>query len=176
MAFLCVLVVKGVDKRMSRLELQECDIEKVVLKYSNMIFKICLALLCNEHDAKDAVQDTFYKYIRKTKEFENEEHEKAWLITVATNICKNMLRFKLMHPQVDINSIYDYYELEEDGKILEDIMSIPYKFKIVMILHYVEGYKVDEIAKIIEKTPSAVKMRLQKGRKLLKQEYLREES
>lgn len=54
----------GVGKRMSRLELQEDDIEKVVLKYSNMIFKICLVLLCNEHDAKDAVQDTFYKYIR----------------------------------------------------------------------------------------------------------------
>ena len=80
-----------------------------------------------------------------------------------------------MHPQVDINNIYDYYELEEDGEILEDLMSIPFKFKIVMILHYVEGYKVDEIAKIIGKTSSAVKMRLQKGRKLLKQEYLGEE-
>ena len=175
MTFLCVLVVKGVDKRMDPLELQGDNIEKVVLKYSNMIFKICLVALCNEHDAKDAVQETFYKYIKKTKKFENEEHEKAWLITVATNICKNMLRFKFMHPQIDINSLYDYYELEEDGEILEDLMSIPYKFKIVMVLHYVEGYKVDEIAKIIGKTPSAVKMRLQKGRKLLKQEYLREE-
>ena len=56
--FLCVLIVKGVDKRMNPLELQGDDIEKVVLKYSNMIFKICLVLLCNEHDAKDAVQDT----------------------------------------------------------------------------------------------------------------------
>lgn len=167
--------MKGVDKRMSRLELQGDDIEKVVLKYSNMIFKICLVLLCNEHDAKDAIQDTFYKYIKKTIEFENEEHEKAWLIRVATNICKNVLRFKFMHPQVDINNIYDYYESKEDGEILEDLMSIPYKFKIVMILHYVEGYKVAEIAKIIGKTPSAVKMRLQKGRKLLKQEYLRGE-
>jgi RNA polymerase sigma-70 factor (ECF subfamily) len=167
--------VKGVDKRMSQLDLQEYDIEKVVLKYSNMIFKICLVLLCNEHDAKDAVQDTFYKYIIKSLKFENQEHEKAWLITVATNICKNMLRFKFMHPQVDFNSIHDYYELEEDGEILEDLMSIPFKFKVVMVLHYVEGYKVDEIAKIIGKTSSAVKMRLQKGRKLLKQEYLREE-
>ena len=167
--------MKGVDKRMCQLEPQEDDIEKVVLKYSNMIFKICLVLLCNEHDAKDAAQDTFYKYIMKAVKFENEEHEKAWLITVATNICKNMLRFKFMHPQVDINNIYDYYEFEEDGEILEDLMSIPFKFKIVMILHYVEGYKVDEIAKIIGKTSSAVKMRLQKGRKLLKQEYLGEE-
>lgn len=167
--------MKGVDKGMSQLEQREDDMEKIVLKYSNMIFKICLVLLCNEHDAKDAVQDTFYKYIKKEIEFENVEHEKAWLIRVATNICKNMLRFKFMHPQVDNNSLYDYYESEEDGEILEDLMSIPYKFKTVMILHYVEGYKVDEIAKNIGKTQSAVKMRLQKGRKLLKQEYLREE-
>jgi RNA polymerase sigma-70 factor (ECF subfamily) len=167
--------VKGVDKRMNPLELQGDDIEKVVLKYSNMIFKICLVLLCNEYDAKDAVQDTFFKYIRNTKRFENEEHEKAWLIRVAINICKNMLRFKFMHPQVDVDSIYDYYESEEEGEILEDLMTIPYKFKIVMILHYVEGYKVDEIAKIIGITPSAVKMRLLKGRKLLKQEYLKED-
>lgn len=175
MAFLCVLVVKGVDKRMNPLELQGDNIEKVVLKYSNMIFKICLVALCNEHDAKDAVQETFYKYIKKTIEFENEEHEKAWFIRVATNVCKNMLRFKFMHPQVDIDSIYDYYESEEEGKVLEDLMVIPYRFKIVMILHYVEGYKVDEIAKIIGRTPSAVKMRLLKGRKLLKQEYLKED-
>lgn len=160
---------------MSLLELRGNDIERIVLKYSNMIFKICLVLLCNEHDAKDAVQETFYKYIKKTIEFENEEHEKAWFIRVATNVCKNMLRFKFMHPQVDIDSIYDYYESEEEGKVLEDLMVIPYRFKIVMILHYVEGYKVDEIAKIIGRTPSAVKMRLLKGRKLLKQEYLKED-
>lgn len=162
-------------KKMSRIESQEEDIERIVLKYSNMLFKICLVLLRNEHDAKDAVQDTFYQYIRKEIEFKNEDHEKAWLIRVATNICKNMLRFKFMHPKVDIEVLYDYSESEENSEILEDLILIPYKFKIVMILHYVEGYKVDEIAKIIGKTPSAVKMRLQKGRKLLKQEYLKEE-
>lgn len=162
-------------KKMSRIESQEEDIERIVLKYSNMLFKICLVSLRNEHDAKDAVQDTFYQYIRKEIEFKNEDHEKAWLIRVATNICKNMLRFKFMHPKVDIEVLYDYSESEENSEILEDLILIPYKFKIVMILHYVEGYKVDEIAKIIGKTPSAVKMRLQKGRKLLKQEYLKEE-
>lgn len=162
-------------KKMSRIESQEEDIERIVLKYSNMLFKICLVSLRNEHDAKDAVQDTFYQYIRKEIEFKNEDHEKAWLIRVATNICKNMLRFKFMHPKVDIEVLYDYSESEENSEILEDLILIPYKFKIVMVLHYVEGYKVDEIAKIIGKTPSAVKMRLQKGRKLLKQEYLKEE-
>lgn len=162
-------------KKMSRIESKEEDIERIVLKYSNMLFKICLVSLRNEHDAKDVVQDTFYQYIRKEIEFKNEDHEKAWLIRVATNICKNMLRFKFMHPKVDIEVLYDYSESEENSEILEDLILIPYKFKIVMILHYVEGYKVDEIAKIIGKTPSAVKMRLQKGRKLLKQEYLKEE-
>ena len=51
-------------------------------------------------------------------------------------------------------------------------MDLPEKFRIVLTLYYVEEYKVEEIAKIIGKTQSAVKMRLQKGRRLLKEKYL----
>ena len=53
-------------------------------------------------------------------------------------------------------------------------MTVPEKYRIVMLLHYVEGYPTDEIAQMIGKTPSAVKMRLQKGRKLLKKAYREE--
>ena len=54
------------------------------------------------------------------------------------------------------------------------LMQLPEKFKTVLLLHYVEEYKVEEIARIIGKTPSAVKMRLQKGRKLLEEKYRKE--
>lgn len=174
MVVLCVLVVKGADMKVDSNDLERDNIERVVTEYGNMIFKICLVLLSDD-DAKDAVQETFLKYITNTKKLESKDHEKAWLIRVASNTCKNMLRFKFMHPQVNIDKIHDYYESEEEGQILKDLMTIPYKFKVVMILHYVEGYKVNEIAKIIGRTPSAVKMRLQKGRRLLKEEYLKED-
>lgn len=70
------------------------NIEKTVLKYSNMLYKICIVMLCNEQDAQDAVQDTFCRYLEKKPEFKSPEHEKAWLIRVATNISRDMLRFR----------------------------------------------------------------------------------
>lgn len=78
------------------------QIEEIVLRYSNMLYKICIVMLCNEQDAKDAIQDTFCKYLEKRADFANDEHEKAWLIRVATNICRDMLRSRIRHPKVSI--------------------------------------------------------------------------
>ena len=150
------------------------DIDSIIRQYSTMLFKICLVILCNEQDAEDAVQDTFLKYFRKAPLFDSAEHEKAWLITVASNICKNMRRFKTMHKQLNIDELYDYYETHEDAAILEALMLLPDKYKTVLLLYHVEDYKVNEIAKILTISPSAVKMRLQKGRKLLKEKYREE--
>ena len=66
------------------------QIEEIVLRYSNMLYKICIVMLCNEQDAKDAIQDTFCRYLEKRPDFANDEHEKAWLIRVATNICRTV--------------------------------------------------------------------------------------
>ena len=51
--------------------------EELVTRYSNMLFKICLVILGNEQDAQDAVQETFYRYLKNQPDFSNEEHEKA---------------------------------------------------------------------------------------------------
>ena len=68
-------------------------IEYAVEKYSQMLFRICYGILCNKEDAEDAVQETFLKYMTKAPLFRDSDHEKAWLIKVATNISKNMSRF-----------------------------------------------------------------------------------
>lgn len=68
----------------------EKNIERIVDKYSNMLFKIALVILCCNQDAEDAVQDTIIKYMTKSPVFQDSEHEKAWLIKVVTNRCKNM--------------------------------------------------------------------------------------
>ena len=58
----------------------ERDIREAVVKYSDMLYRICIVMLCNEQDAQDAIQDTFCRYLEKKPEFREEEHEKAWLI------------------------------------------------------------------------------------------------
>ena len=66
------------------------ELELVIEKYSDMLFKICFLILKNEQDVKDVLQETFIKYITKRPDFKSEEHRKAWLIKVSQNKCKEM--------------------------------------------------------------------------------------
>lgn len=150
------------------------SIEEIMDNYGNMLFRLCLITLGNASDAEDAVQETFIKYLQKAPEFADSEHEKAWLIKVATNKCRDILRFKNRHPVVNIDEINEFTKDSSDSGILEALMTLPDKFRIVLVLYYVEEYSVREISRVIGKTESAVKMRLQKGRRLLSEAYRKE--
>jgi RNA polymerase sigma-70 factor (ECF subfamily) len=70
--------------------------------YGNMLFRLCIIILGNSNDAEDVIQETLIKYIQKAPAFKNIEHEKAWLITVATNKCRDILRFKKRYPMITV--------------------------------------------------------------------------
>ncbi|MHB1454884.1 MAG: RNA polymerase sigma factor [Saccharofermentanales bacterium] len=149
-----------------------CDeVRRAVEDYSNMLFKICIVMLCNEYDAEEAVQETFLRYMTKAPAFNGAEHEKAWLIRVATNICRDMQRFRVRHQHLNIDDLYDYYRTEENSGILEAVMKLPQDYKIVIMLFYIEGYNVDGISQITGASVSAVKKRLQRGREKLRLDY-----
>lgn len=150
------------------------NMERIMQTYGNMLFRVCLITLGNASDAEDAVQEILIKYLQKAPVFEDAEHEKAWLIRVATNQCRDMLRFRSRHPVINIEEINEFTGETSDSGVLDALMTLPDKFRTVLLLHYVEQYSVREIARIIGKTASAVKMRLQKGRKLLREAYQKE--
>lgn len=147
------------------------EMEEVVHTYGNMLFRLCFVTLGNESDAQDALQEVFIKYMLKAPEFKNEEHKKAWLLKVAANQCKDIFRAGKRHQTVNLDAIKEHMEESKENGILEALMTLPDKFRLVMFFYYVEEYEVQAIAGMIGKTPSAVKMRLQKGRKLLKEAY-----
>lgn len=144
------------------------EIENIVEKYSDMLFRLCFIMLENRQDAEDALQETFFRYIEKNGLFNDEKHQKAWLIKVATNICKDMLRFRLRHPKIELTESICNDISQESIDVLEELMVLPKNTKSVMYMHYIEGYKISEIAEILEISVSAVKKRLERGRKKLK--------
>ena len=138
-------------------------------RYKDTVFRVALNSLGSPADADDIVQEALLRLLERSEPFESEAHEKAWLITVASNKCRDMLRFRKRHITESEELLRNYPMDSESHGVLEALTEIPEKFRIVLILHYIEGYKVDEIAEMLEKTASAIKMRLAKGRKLLKE-------
>ena len=148
---------------------------ELVNQYGDMLYRICLLSLKNHADAEDAVQEVFLKYFTHAPEFNSENHRKAWLITVALNQCKTVHRQKKrsIPTEPELLKISETVS-QENHAILDALLQVPEKFRTVLILYYVEGYKIQEIANLIGKSSSAVKMRLSKGRKLLETIYRKE--
>lgn len=136
-------------------------------KYVDMVYKICFIYLKRAYDAEEAVQETFIKYLRYTPVLSCDDHEKAWLIKTASNICKNILRsnwWKRIIPCDDLSYIKD----KEERGVLEEVLALPIKYKMPIYLFYYEGYKVEEISSMLLVNVSTVKSHLHRGRKLLK--------
>ncbi len=148
------------------------DLESVIDRYSDMLYKICFLILKNEQDTKDVLQETFLIYYTKQPKLESEEHKKAWLIKVSQNKCKEFLRFHKRHAAIPLEDMEETLVITDgmnanDKEILSIIWDLDYKLKSVVILHYIEGYTVNEVASLLKTSPSAVKKRLQRAREKL---------
>ena len=151
---------------------RNADLELVIEKYSNILYKICFVILKNEQDTKDVLQETFITYLTKRPDFASEGHKKAWLIKVSQNKCKEFLRFHKKHAGIPLDEVEESLEITrgmsvEDKDKLRLIWNLNYKLKSVVILYYVEGYSVKETAKILHISEVAVKKRLQRARETL---------
>ncbi len=145
-------------------------IENAVFNYSKAMLNAAYSILKSTADAEDAVQEAFLKYIQKKPVFNSSEHEKAWLIRVTINIAKNILRSserKMKTVYEDIQNI-QLNESDENTEILESVMCLDEKYRIIIHLYYYEEYSLKEIASILHLPSATVGTRLSRGRKILK--------
>ncbi len=150
------------------------QVERAVAKYTPLLYRHCFLLLGQQQDAQDAVQETFLRYMQKAPAFREAEHEKAWLLTVATNLCRNQHRFRKRHPLADADNRPEQGAEMPSHPLQDALLQLPLPYRQVLTLHYIHGYKVQELATMLRLTSSAVKMRLKKGRELLEQAYKEE--
>jgi RNA polymerase sigma-70 factor (ECF subfamily) len=101
-------------------------------------------------------------------QFNDDGHIKAWLITVARNLCKNQLK-SFWHRKVTcVEEIILPVKSSGDGEVVKAVLNLPLKYRDVIYLFYFEGYKISELAVILKTNESTVKTRLKRGRELLK--------
>jgi len=152
-------------------------IEETVRKYSDMLYRLAYAKTGNSHDSEDIVQDVFLKLIRSGKTFNDEEHEKVWLIRVTVNAGKNLLtsphrkrRGELDESGTQIGKIDENLtRLENQAVVYPAVMSLPEKYRLPIHLFYYEDMKISDITRVTGLGESTVKSRLHRARAILKE-------
>ena len=142
-------------------------LEEVVTKHEHTLFRAALAILGDVHEAEDAVQDTFLRYLEKRPELRDSDHEKAWLLKVAANRCKSVLRMRRRHPAVELLDVYPAPDTE-CRELMEAILALPANQRAAVHLHYYEGYTSEEIGAILGQRPGTVRSHLSRARDALR--------
>lgn len=135
-------------------------------EYGNMVYRLALSYLRNIHDAEDTVQVVFTKLI-EGKAIIIPGKERALLTQITINHCKDVLRSFWRKRSEPLNESIAFTE-EEDRELFSIVMSLPDKYRIVVYLHYYEGYSFSEISSFLGISSSAVSMRLHRSRNILK--------
>ena len=146
------------------------EIAEIYARHRDVVYRVCFAYMKNAADTEDAVQDVFYRLIKAGQTFENPEHEKAWLIRTASNVCKNSLRhWWRKRENLDDHENLQNNDVYETDETLAVVLSLPEKYKTTVYLYYYEGYDSVEISEILRKPQSTVRYFLNEARKLLRE-------
>ena len=154
------------------------SLEELIEAYQKSLYAAAFNICRNTDDANDVVQDTFIQYYTTKKQFQDEEHLKAWLLRVAINRAKDISRSFWKKNRL---SIVDYadavpFESREETGLFEAVMRLPEKYREVIHLYYYEDLSIKETARILRITEGSVKMRLSRGRSFLRDVFKEEES
>ena len=143
---------------------------RAIEQYADMVRRICMIRLKNYEDAEDIFQTVFLKYVLRSEPFDSPEHEKAWIIRVTVNACRDLVKSFFRSRTVSLDQLIEKpQDMPEDhSDILEAVLELPARFRDVVYLHYYEGYSAPEIGRILKKNPNTVYTLLARARQLLK--------
>ncbi len=156
-------------------EITAQDFEYYVKSFSGVVFRTAMCYMKNKADADDIMQEVFLKFYTSDTYFVNDAHAKAWLIKVTANMCRNMLKNPWRRFTQPIEAAENMIlEDKKDNGLVSVIMKMKSKNRIVLYMHYFEGYSTREIAEILGIKENAVTSQLYRGRKQLKDLLLKE--
>lgn len=144
------------------------ELSQIYERHFDTVYRVCFLYMKNKHDAEDLAAETFLKLMKHPTVFDSHEHEKAWLIRVATNLCKNRFRHWWSKTQGLEAAAHLPAQPVEVDETLQKVLALPPKYKTALYLHYYEGYSAVEIASMLKLKQNTVYSHLHTGRKLLK--------
>ena len=150
---------------------KEQEINEAIERYADTVRRLCMLHLKNHADTEDIFQTVFLKYALHTEPFTDAEHEKAWLIRITINACKDLLKSFFRSRTVSLDEVLEQpAALAPDHReVVEAVLSLPQKYRDVIYLHYYEGYSSPEIARILKKNVNTVYTLLGRARQQLRE-------
>ena len=149
----------------------EREMAEAIQRYGDTVRRLCMVHLKNYADTEDIFQTVFLKYALTSVSFDGDEHEKAWVIRVTLNACKDLLKSIFRSRTVSLEELVEQpAQLSADHReVLEAVLSLPAKYRDVVYLHYYEEYTAPEIARILGKNVNTVYTRLTRAKGLLRE-------
>ncbi len=143
-------------------------------QYGTDVLRLCFMYMRNRNDAEDAAQETFLKIWRKLDCYEGRNlcSARTWIMRVACNTCKDLLRknrrgdiIRSITPE-DLSSLGN--SVQEDRELVMDVMNLPEKYRSVILMVYWQGMTIQETARMLRSSQSTVFRRLGKAREMIK--------
>ena len=147
---------------------KEKYLENMIEKYSDVVYRLALTRTNTKENSEDVYQEVFLRLARKMPKFENEEHEKAWIIRVTINCSKNLVNSSFLKNTTEMKEEI-VFETKERHDIYYAVQELPIKYRTIIYLFYYEGYKINEISKILKINENTIKARLSRAREKLKE-------
>ena len=145
--------------------------DDVVRQYAAVVYSACVMRLGSAADADDCFQNTFLRLYTSSPDFRDREHLKAWLLRVAINECKKLLRDNRRIVPLHTAEHLSIPPGDDASDISWALMRLEPKYREVLYLYYAEGYSSDEIAAILDRKPATVRTMMRRGREKLKLIY-----
>lgn len=147
-------------------------VNRAIENYASTVKRICFIHLENEADTEDICQTVFLKYAMNDNVFDSEAHEKAWIIRVTINACKDLLKSFFRKHTVSLDAYVEQGGVIDaaHSEVLEAVLALPEKYRRVIYLHYYEGYPAADIAEILRINVNTVYTQLTRAKGLLRDE------
>lgn len=159
--------VDDIQRAVSR-EIINQQAERLLTNHGDAVLRMAYSYLHNMADAEEILQDTLVQFLKAAPTLETREHEKAWFLHVAANLCRNRLKYNTIRQTDELAD-----DLAAEGRsdllfVWDAVKSLPEKYREVVHLYYYEGYQTAEIAKMLGMKEPTVRSNLARGREKLK--------
>ncbi len=145
---------------------------KLVIDVQESLYRVAKSILYSDEDCKDAIQEAIAKGFEKLDTLKKDKYAKTWLTRILINECYDIHRRNKDMDDIEAHTYELGWEPPDNySELYEAIMKLERDYRMTIVLYYIEGYRVKEIASMLDSTESAIKKRLARAREKLK-DYL----